>query len=127
MYKIHTNPDHLLVEFNENFDYPMIQTIIHHETTMVEYPGTNDIWLIGTHHADIRLGELEAMVGDFSCRCPRDATRTKTAIVAEQGLTQAIIEIWMNAAQKRVAFEMRIFKTLVEAEAWLGVAVAEVA
>ncbi|VGO21115.1 hypothetical protein [Pontiella sulfatireligans] len=127
MYHIHENPDHLLVEFRRDFDYPMIQTIIHHETTMLEYPATNDIWLIGTHHADIRLGELESMVQEFQCRCPKDATRTKTAVVCDQGLTQAVIELWMAEAQKRVAFEMRMFKTLEEAEGWLGVAVAEVA
>ena len=127
MYKIHKNPNHLLVEFEANFNYTVIQTVIHHLTAMKEYPHMDDIWLVGSHHADIRLGEVETMVRDFQCHCPRDATRTKTAVVCEQGLTQAVIELWMDAAKKRVAFDMQMFRTLEDAEAWLGVAKEQVA
>ena len=62
MYEIRKERDHLLVEFLDDFDYLMVQTIIRHETMLKEYPDTNDIWLVGKHHANIRLGELEAMV-----------------------------------------------------------------
>lgn len=127
MYEIHKNNDHLLVEFREDFNYLMIQTIIYHETMMKEYPDTNDIWLIGSHYADIRLGELGAMVQEFQCRCPKDTTRTKTAIVVNKGLTGAVIELWVNALQKRVAFDMKTFGTLEDAEAWMGVSEEQVA
>jgi hypothetical protein len=127
MYNIEKNHDHLLVTFEEDFNFCMIQTIIHHLTGTKEYPDTNDIWIIGAHRADIRLGELELMVKEFKCRCPRDATRTKTAIVAEQGLTQAIIELWANALKKQVAFEIRIFSELEEAKEWMAVAHSMVA
>ena len=127
MYTIHKNTDHLLIEFLEDFDYQMIRVLIHHVTRLREYPCTNDIWLIGAHHADIRLGELESMVRDFQCHCPRDTTRSKTAVVCEQGLTQSVIELWITATRKRVAFEIRLFRTLEEAQAWLGVAEDQVA
>ncbi len=127
MYEITKNSDYLLVEFLENFNFPMIQTIFHHVTMLKEYPDTNDIWLIGKHRADIRLGELETMVREFHCLCPTDATRTRTAVVVNEGLTGAILELWVNALQKCVAFEMRIFHTLEGAEAWLGVVEAKVA
>ncbi|MEE9369782.1 MAG: hypothetical protein V3V05_13110 [Pontiella sp.] len=127
MYNICKLTDHLLVEFQDNFDYSTIKGIIHHETMMKEYPYTNDIWLIGSHHADIRLGELENMVKDFQCRCPIDATRTKTALVAKQGLTQVILEIWMNAVQKKVTFELRMFNNLDDAKVWLKIAQPQVA
>ena len=119
MYEIRKQRGHLLVEFLDNFDYPMIQTIIRHETMLKEYPDTNDIWLIGKHHANIRLGELEMMVQEFHCLCPTDAARTKTAVVVNQGLTGAILELWVNALQKRVAFDIKIFHALDEAKAWL--------
>ena len=127
MYEIRKNDSHLLVEFQGDFNYPMIQTIIRHETMMKEYPNTNDIWLVGKHHADIRLGELETMVREFHCLCPTDATRTKTAVVVNEGLTGAIFELWVKGIQKRVAFDIRIFTALDEAEAWMGVAVDQVA
>jgi hypothetical protein len=127
MYNIEKNHDHLLVAFEEDFDFCMVQTIIHHLTGMKEYPDTNDIWMIGAHRADIRLGELELMVKEFSCRCPHDATRTKTAIVVDEGLTGAIIELWVNGLKKRVAFEIRIFSELEEAREWLAVAHSMVA
>ncbi len=127
MYEIRKERDHLLVEFLDNFDYPMVQTIIRHETMLKEYPDTNDIWLVGKHHANIRLGELESMVREFHCLCPTDATRTQTAVVVNEGLTGAILELWVNALQKRVAFDIKIFHTLDEAKAWLGVAESKVA
>ena len=127
MYEIRKNDSHLLVEFQGDFNYPMIQTIIRHETMMKEYPDTNDIWLVGKHHADIRLGELETMVREFHCLCPTDATRTKTAVVVNEGLTGAIFELWVKGIQKRVAFDIRIFHTLDEAQSWMGVVVDQVA
>jgi hypothetical protein len=127
MYEIKKSDSHLLVEFQGNFDYSMIQTIIRHTTMMKEYPHTNDIWLIGNHNADIRLGELETMVRDFHCSCPTDATRTKTAVVVDEGLTGTIFELWVKGIQKRVTFEIRIFQTLKEAEGWLNTADEKVA
>ena len=127
MYCINKQVDHLQVVFQDDFNYNMIKTIIRHETMMLEYSDTNDIWLIGNHRADIRLGELQSMVNEFHCQCPADSTRTKTAVVVEQGLTQAILELWLNAVQKKVSFDVRIFDRLEEAEQWLGVAQSQVA
>jgi hypothetical protein len=127
MYCINKHADHLRVEFQDDFNYNLIKTIIRHETMMLEYPYTNDIWLVGTHRADIRLGELQTMVNDFHCHCPSDSTRTKTAIVADPGLTQAILELWVNGVKNTVKFELRIFDHLEEAEEWLGIAQSKVA
>ena len=121
MYTIEKHEECLLVRFDEDFDYNMVQTIIHHVTSIKEYPSTNDIWLIGKYRADIRLGELETLMREFQCRCPRDASRTKTAIVVEPGMTESIIQLWMNATRKRVSFDMCIFNTLREAQAWLEI------
>ena len=127
MYKIENNDDYLLVMFEDDFDYNTVNVIIHHVMMMKEYPCTNDLWMIGKHHAHIKLGELEAMVREFHCHCPRDATRTKTAIVAEQGLTQAILELWVSAVRKKVSFDLQVFHTLEDAEEWLGTAESKVA
>ncbi|VGO18212.1 hypothetical protein [Pontiella sulfatireligans] len=64
---------------------------------------------------------------------PKEVERVRTAIlpvgviVCHPGLTQAVIDLWITQAQKRVAFDMRLFNTLEEAEAWLGVGEAMLA
>lgn len=119
MYRIEQNGGYLRVKFEKDFDCKDVQTIIRHVTSIKAYPHTNDIWIIGKHHADIRLGELEMMMTEFHCRCSKDATRTKTAVVVEPGVTASIIELWVSATNKRVQFEMRLFHSLSEAEMWL--------
>ena len=120
MYSIQEYGDCLKVGFNSDFDCSTVQTIIHHETAMPEYRSTNDIWVIGSHRARIRLGEIDTMVRDFQCRCTRDGDRTRTAIVVDEGFTHSIIELWVNALLKSVPFEIRIFNALEDAEVWLS-------
>ncbi len=127
MYSIDKKTDHLLVRFKEDLDFNTVQAVIHHLMLMKEYADTNDIWLIGKHRAHIRLGEIETMVREFQCHCPKDSSRTRTAIVVNQGLTYAIVELWVQGLRRRVSFDIRIFETLPEAQVWLGSGKAEVA
>jgi hypothetical protein len=120
MYSIQEHEDCLKVGFNSDFDCSTVQTIIHHETALPQYRSTNDIWVIGSHRARIRLGEIDTMVREFQCRCTRDGTRSKTAIVVDEGFTHSIIELWVSAVLKKVSFEMRIFNDLKDAELWLS-------
>jgi hypothetical protein len=121
MYNIARKNGYLLVKFLEDFDFSMIQAAIHHETMLGEYAETNDIWVLSDKRADIHLGELETLVNEFQCRCPRNASRTKTAIVVDEGLTSAIIELWVTGLRKKVSFEIEMFRTLEEAKDWLGI------
>jgi hypothetical protein len=121
MYRITRNDGYLMVKFIDDFDFPMIQTAIRHETTMREYADTNDIWLIGDNHARIRLAEVEMLVSEFQTRCSRYERRSKTALVVDAGLTGAIMELLVDGLKKRVAFEVEIFRTLEDAKEWLEV------
>ena len=121
MYRINRNDGYLMVQFIDDMDFSMIQAAIHHETMLREYADTNDIWLIGKNRVAIHLDEIETLVNEFQCRCPVDATRAKTAIVVDPGLTGAIIELLVNGLQKKVAFEIEIFRTLDDAKSWLGI------
>lgn len=121
MYRINRNKAYLMVQFIDDMDFSMIQAAIHHETMLREYADTNDIWLIGKNRIAIHLEEIETLANEFQCRCPRDATRSKTAIVVEPGLTGAIVELLVNGLQKKVAFEIEIFRALDDAKHWLGV------
>jgi len=121
MYSISHNAGYLLVEFVDDIDFFIIQTAIHQETMLREYAGTNDIWLIGHYRVAIRLDDLERLATEFQCRCPRNATRTKTAIVVNEGLTGAIIELWVKGVRTKVPFAIEIFRTLHDAKCWLGI------
>ena len=127
MYNIAKIDEYLLVEFMDDFDFSMIQTAIYHETSMCDYPDTNDIWLIGENRTKLCLSEIDLMVKDFQCRCPRDASRTKTAIVVSAGLTGSIIELFVHSLKKRLDFEIEIFRTLDAAEDWLRISESGVA
>ena len=120
MYKIDKRDGYLFVRFEANFDYNVVQAVIHHLTSIKEYPYTDDLWLIGGFRADIRLGELETMMREFHCHCPGEATRSKTAIVVDPGFTESVIELWVKATNKRVPFEMRVFHALADAQVWLA-------
>lgn len=115
------------VTFEDDFTYSTIRTIIRHETLLPQYTRMDDVWLIGKHQALITLGDLETMVADFKCMCPRNASRKKTAIVVDQGLTEAIVLLWIKQSEARMPFTCRVFHTLQEAESWLGVAESKVA
>ena len=121
MYSISHNEEYLMVKFIDDIDFPMILAAIHHETMLGDYADTNDIWLIGKYRVAIQLSEIELLANELQCRCPRDAARTKTAVVVEAGLTGSIIELWVSSIQKKVPFEIGIFRTLNEAKSWLGI------
>jgi hypothetical protein len=116
-----------MVKFIDDFDFPMIQTAVRHETTMKEYADTNDIWFIGKYRAGLNHAELERMVKAFASSCPRNALRRKTAVVVDAGLTGSLIELWAHSLKQLVDFEIEIFRTLDEAKDWLGVNEALVA
>jgi hypothetical protein len=120
MYSIQEYEGCLRVGFNGDFDCGTVQTIIHHETAMPQYRSTNDLWVIGSHRARIRLGEIDTMVREFHSRCTRNGSRNKTAIVVDEGFTHSIIGLWVNAVLKKVPFEMRIFNDVEDAEVWLS-------
>jgi hypothetical protein len=127
MYKISTFKNHMLVEFEDNFDCNAIRAALHHQTRMPEYARMHDIWLIKKHHSRVRLGELLSIVDDFTCLCPNNAEKKKIAIVVNQGATEATVRLLAKGVNRLLRFECSIFQTLEEAEASLGVAAAEVA
>ena len=127
MYKVTNNEDYLVVRFKANFTCNDLRIIIRHELLVPECAHMNDIWLIGKHHAQISMGELLSIIDDFKHLHPKHAEGKKTAIVVEQGLTEAIMQLLANGLKNQLPFECRLFHKLEEAEAWMGVAETKVA
>jgi hypothetical protein len=115
------------VEFNKDVDFKTLRLVVREKIFHAEYAGMDDIWLIGKHRAYISLAELQAIVDDIMRLCPEKTQRRKTAIVVDQGLTEAIFKLLSKGIERLFPFECRVFNTLEEAEEWLGVAKSKVA
>jgi hypothetical protein len=120
MYTISRKEDHLLVQLDDDFNYYALKTIMRHETMLPDYAVMNDIWLIGRHHALLTLADLETVALDLLRMYPAHATRRKTAIVVEPGVTEAIVLLWIKQAEQRLPFICRAFHTLTAAEVWIA-------
>ena len=78
MYRIENKDGYLLVTLENDLDCNAANIIIHHVTTLQEYPHTNDLWMFGKHRTNIRLDELRTMAREFQCHCPRDGADDQT-------------------------------------------------
>ncbi len=127
MYKISIEKECLLVQFNANFDYSTIKQVMYKEMTLPDFPRKNDLWLIGEHRADLRLGDIQKLVDDFSRLYPRNMGAKKTAIVVQAGLTAAILELLAKGMESRFPISCRIFASRKAAEEWLGASSRKIA
>jgi hypothetical protein len=116
-----------MVRFKENFSYHDLKLIIHHDLFVPEGTDLHNIWLIGKHHAQIRMGELLSIVDDFKFSQSFHVKDKKTAIVVEQGLTEAIMQLLADGLQKELSYKCRVFHTLEKAQEWLGLKTSKVA
>ncbi len=121
MYQIKQSDNNLIVSFLGDFDYSILKQVIYSELVMPEFRRMNDIWVVGKHRAQIRLGEIQTIVDDFSHLCPPDTCNKKLAIVAEPGLTSAILELLADGLDKNLPLSCRIFSSIDEASEWVGV------
>lgn len=126
MYSIENSDGCRLVRFESNFNCSIIKLIVHHETQFPDYYRTNDIWLIGEHRSLISISDIDSIVFDFKCRCPKNAFRRKTAVVVAPGLTEAVVGILIDEISRKIPFEIRIFNAIEDAYIWFESAEAEV-
>ncbi len=119
MYDISKSDDCLLVEFKADFDYGTINSILSNESLADEFRRLHNVWVIGRHQAELRLGDIQTLVDDFGklhTGCP-DAK--KMAIVVEPGLTEAKMRLMASGIERLKAISSRVFHTAHEARQWL--------
>jgi len=127
MYSIANNNDHLMVTVRSDLDYSMIKQIIYDELVMPEFRLLHDIWHVGKHRAQIRLGEIQTIVDDFRNLCPPDTCDKKVAIVAEPGLTASILKLLADGLDKKLPLSCRMFGSVDAAKEWIGAEAGQVA
>ncbi len=120
MYHIEKEADCLSVVFKGDFDFSTVKCIINDLLITPEFCCCHDIWMVGKHRAQVRLGEIQSIVENFSKLCPKNACNKKTAFVAEPGLTSAILELLASGLDRKLPLSCRIFETREAAEEWLG-------
>ncbi len=119
MYTIEKSDHCLLVNFKADFDYSTIKRIIYDELIMPEFGCQHDVWLVGGHQAQVRLGEIQNIVDDFSKLCPQNTSNKKMAIIANPGLTSAILDLLADGLDRKLPFSCRTFSSRTAAEKWL--------
>lgn len=127
MYTISDNTSHLLVEFEDDFNCHDLHMIFHQEILARGCSCMDIIFLVGRHHALIGMGELLSIVDDFGRLCHACANKRKTAVVVDQGLTESIMKLMADGIDRQHPIKSRIFHTMDEAQAWLGIADSMVA
>ena len=127
MYTIDISNDCICVTIRNDFDYSTIKRILHDELVIPGFCRLHEVWLVGTHRAQVRLGELQTIVDDFSRLCPREVIDKKMAFVAEPGLTSAILELLADGLDRKLALSCRTFRSREAAEEWIGLSASQVA
>jgi len=125
MHTIHKKPGFLLVTLEGEATYHDFKSAIDEELARDDYPDMNDVWDLDHCLLSVGHDQLENIVNDVLHRYPRQASRSKTALVASSGITRAIVHFWIERAEI-LPYEKRIFLNLQEAEGWIaepGVAV----
>lgn len=127
MYRIDKTNEYLLVELEADFDYSTIKQITYNETMMSEVERLNDIWLIGKHRAHLRLGDIQLLVDDFKRLYTRTNDTKKIAMVVQQGLTEAIIQLLASGIHRCTSVSCCVFHTVDEARQWIQAKNSQVA
>ena len=86
MHTVNACKDYILVELSGDLGYDEIWAAIVDELSREDFRLKNDIWSFGETNAQVQFGELDMITRNLAYIYPRDATRTKTALVAAEGL-----------------------------------------
>lgn len=118
MFKVSDNGKYLLVEMLGPSDFPRIKQAILETVMHPHYRDRNDIWLFGQETISLKFDELDRITKYILDVYPPNATRSKTALVADQGLTAAFIAVWAESASG-LPYEVQTFSDLETAEEWI--------
>ena len=119
MYAIIDRSGYLLVEMDEGFDVQEIRSAIDSLIGRPDFPLKNDLWYFKGPQSRLRYDDLESITRHIQKSYPREATRTKTALVANSGLVSALGRIWVGSVFGRLPYDARVFDSIPEAERWL--------
>ena len=111
--------NYLLVEFSNGIDYWEIVEAIGKLGSIKEYGDKNDIWVFKDGPINIMIEDFLKLEEIISSRYPKDAKRTKTAIVAETGMQSGLVDYFIKLCPS-LPLKIEVFSDFKLAEKWIG-------
>ncbi|NPA24274.1 MAG: hypothetical protein GXO34_00415 [Deltaproteobacteria bacterium] len=118
MLDIQNKATHLLITLKGDVSLPVLKESINEVMDLNATLDVNVIWDFS--NCILLIGQMEfyEIVDLIQQKRPAHARRSKMAIVASSGITQALISFWKNVAES-LPYSIGIFMAVEEAEKWL--------
>lgn len=111
--------NYLLVEFSNGIDYWEIVEAIGKLGSIKEYGDKNDIWVFKDGPINIMVEDFLKLEEIISSRYPKDAKRTKTAIVVKTGMQSGLVDYFIKLCPS-LPLKIEVFSDFKLAEKWIG-------
>ncbi|AOS83070.1 hypothetical protein BIU88_02260 [Chlorobaculum limnaeum] len=120
MHVIETGGSYLSVIFSGAVDQDQLFRALRDIFMLPEYPFKNSIWIFEGCECDFSNISMFKLLQMIRAYYPKEATRTKTAIVTSISLHHAMAQLFCEEADDlALAFTMKAFMDRAEAIAWL--------
>ncbi len=119
MYAISDMGRYFLVEVQGELNYDLIIEILKDEMSRPEYPDRNDLWDLSRASLLLQFEHLGRIWDVVMAHYPTQATRQRSAIVAQAGLNSSYAEMWASSRPSPCPFQVRTFQEVGPALAWL--------
>ncbi|MBN1929920.1 MAG: hypothetical protein JW764_10310 [Chlorobiaceae bacterium] len=120
MHVIENNSSHLCVNFKGSVDQEQLFQALKEIFLHPEYPHKNSIWMFDGCECDFSSISLFDLMEMIKAYYPREATRTKTAIVTSTGTHHAMAKLFCEEAGQEIRrFAMQAFMNHDAAAVWV--------
>lgn len=117
--KVTVNGAYILVEPSMGIDYWEILECLGKLRMMHDYLTKNDIWVFSEGPVMLAYDDLKKLKDIIIEYYPKNAIRTKTAIVVESGIQFGIVNQFINIAEE-LPYQIKVFYDLNAAEEWIS-------
>ncbi len=119
MYKITNFDTYLKVDISNITSAETLVEAIQAVFFRPDYFRSNDIWEFGNELVNLRFEDLDHLTDHILQIYPKNATRTRTALVTPPGLNEAFAKLWAATAH-RLPYEVKLFTDFEVAELWIN-------
>jgi hypothetical protein len=118
MHEIIREKSYLKIHLRDSISYAQLIETITELYRHPDFPHSNTMWFISSGMAVISAQELDKIRDFIQENYPSGCTRTRTALVAPQGMNAALAQLFADQ-QDQLEFEAKVFHEEISAEAWL--------
>lgn len=119
MHSIERRNDYLYVSMRGEMSAAEVHAAVLSAVARDDYFYLNTIYELEMKSVTLGLADLRSLRDKITAAYPAGALRNKTALVSSNELICIVGEIWADVA-KDLPYEVQVFQTLEEAEAWIS-------